>query len=86
MNRRDLLTTLGAAAALPVSVRAQPPPLLIGFLSGASALPFTHLVATGNDRAALAAQAASGPSRAGSVWLAPSRPTCLSNNRHGLSW
>ena len=47
MNRRDLLlTTLGAAAALPASTRAQPPALpLIGFLSGASAAPFAHLVA-----------------------------------------
>ena len=46
MNRRDLLTTLGAAAALPASTRAQQPALpLIGFLSGASAAPFAHLVA-----------------------------------------
>ncbi len=46
MNRRDLLTTLGAAAALPASTRAQQPALpLIGFLSGASPAPFTHLVA-----------------------------------------
>ena len=45
MNRRDLLTTLGAAA-LPASTRAQQPALpLIGFLSGASAVPFAHLVA-----------------------------------------
>ncbi len=46
MNRRDLLTALGAAAALPTSTRAQQPALpLIGFLSGASAAPFAHLVA-----------------------------------------
>ena len=46
MNRRHLLAALGAAAALPASVRAQQPALpLIGFLSGASATPFAHLVA-----------------------------------------
>ena len=46
MNRRDLLSTLGAAAALPAVTRAQQPALpLIGFLSGASATPFAHLVA-----------------------------------------
>lgn len=46
MNRRHLFTALGAAAALPVSTRAQQPDLpLIGFLSGASAAPFAHLVA-----------------------------------------
>ena len=50
MNRRELLTALGAAAALPASTRAQqstqqPALPLIGFLSGASALPFTQLVA-----------------------------------------
>ncbi len=50
MNRRDLLTSLGGIAALPASTRAQqstqqPALPLIGFLSGASAAPFTHLVA-----------------------------------------
>ena len=50
MNRRELFTTLGGMAALPVSTRAQqstqqPALPLIGFLSGASPAPFTHLVA-----------------------------------------
>ena len=46
MNRRDLLTSLGGMAALPTSTRAQLLALpLIGFHSGASAAPFTHLVA-----------------------------------------
>ena len=46
MNRRDILATLGSVAVMATPTRAQQPALpLIGFLSGASAAPFAHLVA-----------------------------------------
>ena len=50
MKRREFITLLGGAAVLPLEARAQQPRMpVVGHLNVASAMPYSHLLATFRD-------------------------------------